>query len=652
MTIWPYPSALRTATTDILHGHVVADPYRWLEDRSDPRTRQWLRAQGRLADAELATLPGRDAFRRMFRTLRVTTTNSAIKTVGDLRFRVDRRSDDAPWQLQVSDGGRWRAVIDTARLGADAVIRRWQPSPDGRRIAVQVMLGGAEDTTPLFVIDVATGEIIGSNDQTRYTPIAWRENGFYYVRTRSGVYWHRHGTQNDADERILGGDDPLARYQVAIWHDRWLVMSPRRGAAVVSDLDGDSQPWPLNLNVSATEVIIDRNRRILAMDPAEFGAILVADRTPTGWGDWRTLVPPATPSMLRGMTSAHADGVDHLVVRHSIDGRDHITVHDPATGSHKAVQLPGPGTVAAMETTTDPAILALSYTDWLTPLSPWHLDVRTGTLTDAGPTKPVQDVTVHITCYESFDGTEIPLTVLSGKDQTGQRPMLLICYGGFGISVRPGYQPDVLAWVRAGGSMAVAGIRGGGERGRPWHRQGAGPNKPTAFADLHAAADWLVHNGWTRHGQLALVGGSNGGLMAVGAVVQRPDAYAAVAVSGAPLDLVRYERWGLGKAWRDEYGSAADPDGLATLLRISPYHNVDPDRTYPPVLFQTGENDTRVDPLHSRKMVAALQHAGGGPILLSAADGAGHVSAVDDRAERQSADLLAFLAWHVGLKIR
>ena len=236
------------------------------------------------------------------------------------------------------------------------------------------------------------------------------------------------------------------------------------------------------------------------------------------------------------------------------------------------------------------------------------------------------------------------------------RPAVLYGYGGFGISLTPAYSPTILAWVEAGGVYAIAGLRGGSEEGEEWHRAGMLGQRQNVFDDFHAAAEKLIADGWTTREQLGIYGGSNGGLLVGAALTQRPDLYAAVVCSAPLLDMVRYEQFGLGETWNSEYGTATDPEQLGWLLSYSPYHHVVPGTGYPSVLFTVFDNDTRVDPLHARKMCAALQYATSGslterPVLLRREADVGHSSRAVSRSVALSADLLAFLAAHTGLPL-
>ncbi|MFF2086972.1 prolyl oligopeptidase family serine peptidase [Nocardia sp. NPDC058176] len=649
-------------TWDTLHGKQIPDPHRWLENPDDPAAVTWLAAQRQRTDTHLDALPGQA---RLWELLRDTVVserdNSPVRSGGNRRFRVRRAG---PWRLEVDDGGHWRALIGATDLDHASVLHRWDPSPDGRFVAVQTSTGGSEYATPLLLVCAETGAVLRTCALTRYAPVAWRADAgdYFYVRRHgdqrgSGVY--RHHVATGADDLLTGDDDPVGRFHLDLWQDRWLVITARSGTSrttrvSIADVVRVDAPRPLSLGgLSSAGVAIDARGRAMAISTAkhELGRLLVADPSPRGgWGPWRVLVPADETAVLAGFTLAD----DHLLILRTRDGYAELSVHDAESGAWlRDAELPGAGTITAVGPTDEPGVLALGYTDWLRPLGRHRLDLRSGRATPAeSPTPVLPGITVTRTTYRSDDGTEVPITILTPEGPRIPRPTLLTCYGGFGITFRPTYQPDLLIWVRAGGAVAVAGVRGGGERGRRWHRAGMGANKPTAFTDLHAAADWLLDSGWTRPDSLALLGGSNGGLMAAGAMVQRPTHYAAVVCANAPLDMLRYELWGLGPAWREEYGSPADPTTFLALLNYSPYYNatIHPDRRWPPTLITTGDNDTRVPAIHSYKMTAALQHGRGGPILLDVIAGKGHTGSTPT-ADHALIHLLAFVAHHTRLRL-
>jgi prolyl oligopeptidase len=400
----------------------------------------------------------------------------------------------------------------------------------------------------------------------------------------------------------------------------------------------------------------------------------VTDPAEPGPETWRDLLPADPEAVLEGYAildgtgeASGASGMEPVLLalrtRHAIS---EISVHDLATGARTgSVPLPGPGTVGGISERPEGGHEAwFAYTDNTTPATVMYYDASAGPAAGARvwarAPGSVQAPPVHAqqVAYESADGTVVRMLVISpaaGPDQP--RPTVLYGYGGFGISMTPGYSATVLAWVEAGGVYAIAGLRGGSEEGEDWRRAGMLGQRQNVFDDFHAAAEKLAADGWTTPGQLGIYGGSNGGLLVGAALTQRPDLYAAVVCSAPLLDMVRYEKFGLGETWNSEYGTAGDPEQLGWLLSYSPYHHVVPGTRYPSVLFTVFDNDTRVDPLHARKMCAALQHATTGslaerPVLLRREADVGHSSRAVSRSVALSADLLAFLAAHTGLSLR
>jgi prolyl oligopeptidase len=389
------------------------------------------------------------------------------------------------------------------------------------------------------------------------------------------------------------------------------------------------------------------------------GRLCVGDPAHPSPDGWRDLVP-ADPEAVLG-DFAVLDGPEAgrplLVVSRTRHAIGEIGVHDLATGEALGtVPLPGLGSVGSLSTRpTGGHEVWFTYTDSVTPVSVYRYDARRRTTTSwaAAPgAVPVSDVVSRQLVCTSADGTPVRLVVLARRSTLdGPRPAILYGYGGFGIPLTPTYSSFALAWVEAGGVFATAQLRGGGEEGDDWHRAGMLEHKQNVFDDFAAAAEHLIAAGWTTAEQLAGCGESNGGLLVGAALTQRPELFAAAACSAPLLDMVRYEHSGLGPMWTAEYGSAADPDQFEVLLSYSPYHRVRGGVAYPAVLFTVFDGDTRVDPLHARKMCAALQHAttGSGPVLLRRESDVGHGARAASRAVALAGDMLAFLAGHTGL---
>jgi prolyl oligopeptidase len=352
------------------------------------------------------------------------------------------------------------------------------------------------------------------------------------------------------------------------------------------------------------------------------------------------------------------DGGLQVLAVHSVDATDRLSVW-AADGSGRLADVTAlrPGSVSGVSAPPEGGGTAwIGFTDHSTPPSVLRWDAADPTaLTSweqapvAGEVPAIRVVETHAT---SADGTPVHLFVLSPDGAPDRpRPTVLYGYGGFNVALTPGYSAQALAWVEAGGVWAVANLRGGSEHGEEWHRAGMRERKQNVFDDFAAAGEHLVAQGWTTHGQLAVMGGSNGGLLVGATLTQRPDLAAVVVCSAPLLDMVRYERFGLGRTWNDEYGTAEDPTELGWLLGYSPYHRVAEGTAYPAVLFTTFESDTRVDPLHARKLAAALQHAtsSDAPVLLRRETSVGHGARAVSRTVGLAADQLAFLAAHTGL---
>jgi prolyl oligopeptidase len=323
--------------------------------------------------------------------------------------------------------------------------------------------------------------------------------------------------------------------------------------------------------------------------------------------------------------------------------------------------LPGIGTVGAIAERPEGGDEAwFSYTDYTTPAVVLRYSAVTGELgTYATPPGHAERPAVSASqaTYLSKDGTPVRMVVIqpSGGDGTesiGPVPTILYGYGGFNISMTPGYSANILAWVEAGGAYAVAGLRGGSEEGEEWHRAGMLDRRQTVFDDFHAAAEHLIGTGVTTPSQLAIWGGSNGGLLVGAAITQRPDLFGACVCSAPLLDMVRYEKFGLGETWNTEYGSAGVAEELQWLLGYSPYHQVSDGQAYPSVLFTVFTNDTRVHPMHAYKMCAALQHAASSrPVLMRAEGQVGHGARAVSLSAALAGDSLAFVARETGLGV-
>ena len=693
-----YPEARRQDLTEEIFGHQVSDPYRWMEDGSGAERADWLAAEAALFDAQRAGWPGRERLAaRVGELLNVGFAGTPVWR-GERSFFTKRDPGQEHGVLctRVADGSGApvEVLIDPMAIDPSGLttLDAWQPDKEGRLLAYQLSEGGDEESL-LRVIDVETGSLVdGPIDRCRYSNVAWLPGGkaFYYTRRLPAssvpdgesqyhrrVYLHQIGTPADEDALIFGsGRDKTDYYYASVSRDgRWLVLSASRGTAPRNDLYladlSSSDPSAPDLQVvqegvdAQTSVHAGRDGRFYLFTDldAPRGRIAVADPgSVTDRARWQDLLPEDAEAVLRGYAILDGAELERPVLvaswtRHALS---EVTVHDLSSGVPLgSVPLPGLGSVGGLSERPEGGHEAwFGYTDYTTPLLVLRFDARdssVGTWAVAPGSVAVPAVTARQVRYESLDGTTVRMLVISGApaSSAGPRPALLTGYGGFDISLTPAYAPSALAWVEAGGVYAVASLRGGSEEGEQWHRAGMLEHKQNVFDDFRCAASALIEDGWTTAGQLAISGGSNGGLLVGAALVQEPSLYAAVVCSAPLLDMVRYERFGLGQTWNVEYGSASDPVQFEWLLSYSPYHHVVPGTAYPAVLFTVFTNDTRVDPVHAYKMCACLQYAtsSGSPVLLRAEDQVGHGARAVSRTAELAGDTLAFAARYTGLVV-
>jgi prolyl oligopeptidase len=692
-----YPAAARLDIVEKLPEsqptHTVADPYRWLEDAADPATTAWSEGQDALSAEHLGSFPGRAHLRTRLTELLAAGAISAPAWRRDRPFFMRRTAEqEHAVLLTVDPDGTERVLIDPMAIdpSGTTTLDAWQPTKEGHLLAYQLSEGGTEESV-LRVMDVATGETVdGPIDRARYSPVAWLPGGeaYYYVRRLSPelvpadeaqyhrrVWLHRLG-DDPADDVMVFGDglDLTNYYGVSVSMDgRWLTISASAGTAPRNDLwvadlsDGGlttPQLRAVQLEVDAsTSVEVGRDGRVYVFTDrdARRGRLCVTSPDDPSYETWTDLVPEDPEAVLESYAILDGQELADPVLlcswtRHAVS---EVTVHDLRTGARTGtVPLPGLGSIGGIGERPEGGHEAwFGYTDSATPSSVYRYDATTGETSlwaSAPGSVEVPTVVSQLVDYTSRDGQVVRMFVMSAAERPDRpRPTVLYGYGGFGIPMTPGYSAGVLAWVEAGGVYVIANLRGGGEEGEDWHRVGMREHKQNVFDDFHAAAEKLVADGWTTPEQLGISGGSNGGLLVGAALTQRPELYAAVVCSAPLLDMVRYEKYGLGATWSDEYGTADDPEELGWLLGYSPYHHVRERVDYPATLFTIFEGDTRVDTMHARKMAAALQHATAGerPVLVRRELDVGHGARALSRTVDLSADTLAFLAAHTNLDL-
>jgi prolyl oligopeptidase len=683
----PPSNAERLDLVEDLFGHQVPDPYRWLEDGGSEGTRRWLADQAGLYSRHLARWEQRTPVRSR---LEVLTPGG----IGLPRMRGERaffsrrlqRQDQAVWLVVDGDSGPdpsgGRVVLDPSTLSDDGtVVVQWaQPSPDGRFLAYAVDEGGREEDV-VRILDVDSGGEVGPPLLLgRGGDLAWLpgDAGLFVVATLAGLpeeerQFHRRvwrlrlGEGMGAAEQVFGeGRDKTTYYGIGVSAEGgWLTVTCALGTAPRNDLylcdlaAAERRFVPVSEGADGQTdggVAADGRLWLWTNVDAPRGRIVTAD--PAAPAEWAELVAQGADVLSDWVLT---DDALHVAWRRDVASV--VTVHDRISGRVTGeLALPGLGSVSMIGRPGGVGHdLWLAYTDDLTPTHILHhtTSVAAGVPTiwaDAPGAPPRDDdLEVHRTFVTSPDGTQVPLFVSRRKDIAldASAPTILYGYGGFQVSLTPGFSSGARTWVEGGGVYATACLRGGGEYGETWHRDGMRDVKQHVFDDFLACARWLISSGHTSSDHLAIAGGSNGGLLVGAALTQAPELFRAVHCSAPLLDMVRYEGFGLGVTWNDEYGTAEDPVELEWLLGYSPYHRVQIATPYPAVLFTTFGGDTRVDPLHARKLCAALQHATSSdleerPVLLRHEEAVGHGMRTVSRTLDERAEVLGFLAAQVG----
>src|SRR5438552_71817 len=643
VTIPPPPATPRSDVVDNVRGERITDPYRWLEvDRSD-RVKDWTDRQNARTRAALDRLPERRFLAARLRELLSVGLLSTPRPIAGRIFHTRREGEQKQAVLYVRDGvsDPDRALVDPNALDpAGLTTLDWYyPSQDARYVAYGLSHGGDELST-LRVIEVATGRDAGERiSHTQRSTVAWVEGGFYYSfhpapgavpagdeNYHRRVAFHRLGADPARDLVVFGEDRAKEDINTVVVSPdgRWVLFSAWIG-------------W-----VRTDVYLHDREHPERGLVP--------------GMDAWETVIAEGE-HVIEGFDTTR----ERLAVLRLAGATSRLATYDRTGREQREIALPSLGAIELVQGDADADLVGYTFQTFTQPPIAFIANVRTGESTElVGLRAPdgldPSRITVEQTTYRSHDRTEVTMFLVHRSDvrPTGDVPTLLTGYGGFNVSRTPLYSAGAAAWVESGGLFALPNRRGGGEYGERWHRAGMLGNKQNVFEDFHSSGDALIANGWTEARRLAISGGSNGGLLVGAALTQRPELFAAVVCAVPLLDMLRYQNFRIARFWIPEYGSAEDPEQMRWLRAYSPYHNVRPGTRYPPVLFTTAEGDTRVDPMHARKMAALLQ-AQEDPnaiVLLRVDRDAGHgIGKPLDKQVEDFADQYAFLASLTGLAV-
>jgi prolyl oligopeptidase len=648
-----YPEAKKGTVVQDYGTIKVADPYRWLEKADLPETVRWVDAENALTRSYLDG-PRRDAIKTRLTELANYPRVSVPEKQGNRYFFTRNSGLQNQSVLYVREGptGPERVLLDPNTLSADgtAALVSSAPTQDGTLLGYSISRSGS-DQQEISVRDVGTGKDLADKVLwAKFTAITWTPDkaGFYYTRFPqpgsvpasdenygAKVYFHRLGTGQDQDTLVFESPE---RKEV-VWSasvtldGRYLIVTGNEGSSDKSEVwvadrsHGDKPSLLFKGFADAYSYAGDADGRLYFVTDkdAALGRVVAVD---VAHGSHE-----AVPVIAEGK-----DKLDFIaVVNHQIvverlkDASSRLTLHDLDGKETKSVELPVLGTISTLTGDADDTEMFFDFASFAYPATPFRYDFKTGKTAEFAHVDAHAEASayeVRQVWYPSADGTKVSMFVVHKKGLVldGKRPTLLYAYGGFNVNMTPSFSSSRLYWLEKGGVYALANLRGGGEYGEAWHQAGMLEKKQNVFDDFTAAADWLVKNGYTSRGRLAIEGGSNGGLLIGAAVTQHPDLFGAAICQVPVADMLRYHLFTVGRFWIPEYGSADDPRQFAFLYKYSPYHNVKEGTAYPPTLVTTADTDDRVAPGLAKKFAARLQAASAGeaPILIRVETKAGH----------------------------
>lgn len=673
-----YPETKKVDTVDTYFGTEVTDPYRWLEDDLSDETAAWVKAQNEVTFGFLDKIPFRNEINNRLTELWNYEKVSAPFIEGDYTYYYKNDGLQDHYVVYRQKDGNEEVFLDPNSFSEDGTtsLDALQFSKSGKLAAYSISEGGS-DWRKVIVIDAETKEQIGDTlVDLKFTGIAWKgEEGFYYstyekpkgsqlsaMTDQHRLFYHKLGTKQSEDQVIFGEiDSQKARY---IWGDvsedgRFLYISRSVSTSgnelYLMDLEkGDNKIVPVITGFENSTSVLDNDGSKLFIQTnlnAPNEKIVTVDASNPLSENWEEFIPE-TEDVLSPST-----GSGYLFARYMVDAVSKVLQYDFDGNLIRTVELPGVGTASGFGGKKDAETMYYSFSNYNTPGSIYTYDVETGT--SEVYWKPEIDFNAdefesNQVFYTSKDGTKIPMIIThkKGLDLNGKNPTILYGYGGFNISMRPGFSIVTAVWLEMGGVYAVPNIRGGGEYGRKWHDAGTKLDKQNVFDDFIAAAEYLIDRNFTSSDYLAVRGGSNGGLL-VGAVVnQRPDLFKVGIPQVGVMDMLRYHTFTAGAGWAYDYGTANDSEEMFQYLKgYSPLHNVKEGQNYPAVMITTADHDDRVVPAHSFKYAAELQskETGEAPKLIRIDVGAGHGAGMPvSKIVDLHTDIFGFVLYNMG----
>ena len=674
-----YPETKKCDTVDNYFGTAVPDPYRWLEDDYSEETANWVKAQNAVTQQFLSQIPYREQMKSHLMEIMNYPKEGAPWKTGDRYFfyRNDGLQNQSVLYYKNTLDGEAVELLDPNKLSDDGTVAlsTLDISDDGNYLGYAISRNGS-DWQEIYVKNIETGEVL--NDHlvwVKFSGIAWKDDGFFYSRfpepknELSGVnengklYYHKIGTEQSADQ--LAYEDrtnPNISFSADVVNKRYLVIygseSTSGNSLYFKDLDKKNAQFVKVVTTFEDDysVVDELDGNLLVMtnhDAPEYKVVSIPmdNPAPENWKD----VIPAAKEVLAGVSHIGK----RLIANYTKDARSLVKILDESGKFLDNLDNDMIGSIGGFAGEPEETETFYTVTSYITPATIYRYDITNNKSTLYKKSEinfNSDDYTTEQVFYTSKDGTKVPMFIThkKGIKMDGNNPTLLYGYGGFNISLTPGFSVTRIAWLEQGGVLAVANLRGGGEYGRAWHEAGTKLQKQNVFDDCIAAAEYLIAQGYTSPKKLALQGGSNGGLL-VGAVVnQRPDLFAVAIPQVGVMDMLRYHKFTIGRYWAVDYGTSEDSKEMFEYLyKYSPLHSIQNGVEYPAILVTTADHDDRVVPAHSFKYAATLQNSdiGDRPHLIRIESNAGHGGGKPlDKTIEETVDMFSFIFFNMGVE--
>ena len=679
----PYPKAAKDGTVDDYFGVKVADPYRWLENDTSAQTAAWVEAENQVTNAYLQKIPFRGKLlNRLTELANYEKLSAPRKRSGKWYFYKNNGLQNQSVMYVMDElGSEPRVFLDPNKLSDDGTValKGVYFSHNGKYAAYTISRSGS-DWEEIFVIDLKTGQLTKDHiEWAKFTGAAWKGDGFYYsaydapvkgkefsnMNSGHKIYYHKIGTPQSEDVLFYqNAAYPMRFYYTSVNEEETLMYLFESGAGAGNNLfvrdlrQPESQfiQMTSNMDYQYEQVYDDGNKIYLYTNyGAPKGRIMVADIRQPGLDNWQELIPEQENAL---------GGVDvinrQFILTYQKDASDHAYLYGLDGKLQHEIKLPSVGSVGFTGDKKEPDCF-YTFTSFTIPGTIYRYDMakNESTLYSSPKVKFRQDdYTSEQVFFESKDGTRIPmfLTYKKGLKKNGKNPVYLYGYGGFNISLGPSFSANRIPFLENGGIYAQVTLRGGGEYGEEWHLAGTKMQKQNVFDDFIGAAEWLIREGYTCKDKLAIVGGSNGGLLVGACMTQRPDLFGVAIPQVGVMDMLRYHKFTIGWNWASDYGTSEDSKEMFEYLKgYSPLHNLKPGTAYPATLVTTADHDDRVVPAHSFKFAATLQecHQGDTPVLIRIDTKAGHGGGKPlTKVLEEQADIYGFILYNMGVKFK